>query len=34
MLARLSKIFRPQVFQGKNKAGNYFEGWFYKLVDA
>ncbi|MBD3288951.1 hypothetical protein GF337_09125 [candidate division KSB1 bacterium] len=33
MLARISKIFRPAVFQGKNQSGNYFEGWFYKLVD-
>ncbi len=34
MMTGLSKIFRPQVFHGKNKTGNYFEGWFYKLVDS
>lgn len=33
-MTRLSKIFQPHVYQGKNKTGNYFEGWFYKLVDS
>lgn len=29
----LSKLFNPEIFQGKNKTKNYFEGWYYKLVD-
>lgn len=28
------KIFNPEVFQGKNKRKNYFEGWYFKFVDA
>jgi hypothetical protein len=27
-------IWRPAVFQGTAKKGTYFEGWFYKIVDA
>ncbi|MDY0235632.1 MAG: tocopherol cyclase family protein [Gudongella sp.] len=30
---RISKLFNPEVFQGKYKSKNYFEGWYYKLVD-
>ena len=33
MLHKLGKIWRPAVFQGGSKKGNYFEGWFYKIVD-
>ncbi len=29
----ISKLFNPEVFQGKYKNKNYFEGWYYKLVD-
>ena len=29
----ISKLFNPEVFQGKYKKKNYFEGWYYKLVD-
>ena len=29
----LSKLFNPEIFQGKYKNKNYFEGWYYKLVD-
>jgi len=28
------KIWRPAAYQGQNKKGNYFEGWFFKVVDA
>lgn len=29
----LKKLFNPSVYQGKNKRRNYFEGWYYKLID-
>lgn len=29
----ISKLFNPEIFQGKYKNKNYFEGWYYKLVD-
>lgn len=32
-LYRLSKLFNPEIFQGKYKKKNYFEGWYYKIVD-
>ena len=28
------RIFRSPVYQGKKKPNNYFEGWYFKLVDA
>lgn len=28
----ISKLFNPEVFQGKFKRKNYFEGWYYKIV--
>lgn len=28
----ISKLFNPEVFQGKYKSKNYFEGWYYKIV--
>lgn len=30
----LSRLYNPPVFQGRNKRKNYFEGWYFKLVDA
>lgn len=30
---KFKKIFNPEVFQGKHKKKNYFEGWYYKIVD-
>jgi tocopherol cyclase len=27
-------IWRPEAFHGKPRSGSFFEGWFYKLVDA
>lgn len=29
----IKKIFNPEIFQGKYKSNNYFEGWYYKLID-
>jgi hypothetical protein len=29
----LPRFLRPSVYQGKRKAKNYFEGWYFKLVD-
>lgn len=28
------RMFHPPVYQGKSTAKNYFEGWYYKHVDA
>lgn len=28
------KLYKPHVFQGSLKKNNYFEGWYYKLVDT
>jgi tocopherol cyclase len=30
---KLRKLYRPEIFQGRNKKINYFEGWYFKLVD-
>lgn len=30
---RISKLFNPEIFQEKFKIKNYFEGWYYKIVD-
>ncbi|MCR8968404.1 tocopherol cyclase family protein [Facklamia sp. 7083-14-GEN3] len=29
---KIGKLFNPELFQGKKKTKNYFEGWYYKLV--
>ena len=29
----ISKLFNPEIFQGKFKRKSYFEGWYYKIVD-
>lgn len=29
----LKKIINPNLYHGKNKTRNYFEGWYYKIVD-
>lgn len=29
----IKKLFNPEIFQGKRKKKNYFEGWYYKIVD-
>ncbi len=30
----LQKVFHPELYQGRNKKKNYFEGWYYKQVSA
>jgi hypothetical protein len=30
---RLYRIYHPEIFQGKNQKKNYFEGWYYKVID-
>ncbi len=34
MISKLGKLWRPEVYQGARQKGSYFEGWFYKIVDA
>lgn len=29
----IKKLWMPQIYQGKFKRRNYFEGWYYKLID-
>jgi len=29
----VTKLFYPEIYQGKNKRKNYFEGWYFKIVD-
>ena len=29
----INKIWKPETFQGYNKKNNYFEGWYFKLID-
>lgn len=33
MLNYIKKLWRPEVYHGSGKTGNFFEGWFFKLVD-
>ncbi len=30
---RLRRIWKPELFQGGGKSGNYFEGWYFKCID-
>ncbi|MDF2539074.1 MAG: hypothetical protein K0S76_2095 [Herbinix sp.] len=30
---QIYRIYHPEIFQGANKRKNYFEGWYYKLID-
>ena len=30
---KLKTLLNPELFQGKNKKKNYFEGWYYKIVN-
>ncbi len=34
VLSRLRKLWHPERFQGSTTGRHYFEGWYYKLVDA
>jgi len=29
----IKRIFNPEIFQGKYRHDNYFEGWYYKIID-
>lgn len=29
----LTKIWNPEIFQGHGKSSNYFEGWYFKIID-
>lgn len=29
----LQRIFQPEIFQGRNKKDNYFEGWYFLQID-
>ncbi|MDF2986617.1 MAG: hypothetical protein K0R50_2127 [Eubacterium sp.] len=29
----IRRIFNPEIYQGKHKRNNYFEGWYYKIID-
>jgi hypothetical protein len=31
--ASVRKIWKPELFQGTKRSTNYFEGWYFKLVD-
>jgi len=33
MMYTLRRLFSPEIFQGAHKRRNYFEGWYYKLID-
>jgi len=34
MFYTLLKTWKPSIFQGQNRSNHYFEGWYFKLVDA
>ncbi len=34
MIERISTFFNPERFQGRHKKHSYFEGWYYKIIDA
>lgn len=29
----INRLFNPEIYQGKYKRRNYFEGWYYRLID-
>ncbi len=29
----IKRLYNPEIFQGRYKRKNYFEGWYYKLID-
>lgn len=31
---RLKTLQNPEMYQGWRKSKNYFEGWYFKLIDA
>jgi len=34
LLTRISSYFNPERFQGWGKTSKYFEGWYFKLINA
>lgn len=30
----LPRVFRPSIYQGRRAPENYFEGWYFKLIDS
>lgn len=30
----LTRLLNPQIFQGRHKRKNYFEGWYFKLINS
>jgi hypothetical protein len=34
IMNKLTAIFNPEVFQGRGKRHSYFEGWYFKVVNA
>jgi tocopherol cyclase len=30
----IKKLFNPEIYQGKYKRSNYFEGWYYKIINS
>jgi hypothetical protein len=34
MIRKIQSFFNPEQFQGWHKTKGYFEGWYYKIVDA
>lgn len=30
----VNRLFNPEIFQGKYRKRNYFEGWYFKLIDG
>ena len=33
LITKLTNIFHPERFQGRDKEFQYFEGWYFKLVN-
>ena len=31
---RINRLFNPEIFQGQYKKKNYFEGWYFKLING
>ena len=34
MIERITTFFNPERFQGRHQKKSYFEGWYYKIIDA
>lgn len=29
----MTNLWKPEIFQGRGKKKDYFEGWYFKLID-